>query len=96
MRPAVGGDQEADAGRRPCCRSPGGGDDDRVCVSPFRGKTVMLPMLTALLGPKPVSEIQVGPPGLVVRKSVVFQTPPLAPPHKPCCPSGRKDRSPGR
>ncbi len=48
-------------------------------VSWFRGKTVMLPMLTALLGPKSVSEIQVGPPGLVVRKLVVFQTPPLAP-----------------
>ena len=45
----------------------------------FAGKTVMLPMFTALLGPKSVSEIQVGPPGLVVRKSVVFQTPPLAP-----------------
>ena len=39
----------------------------------------MLPMLIALLGPKSVSEIQVGPAGLVVRKSVVFQTPPLAP-----------------
>ena len=58
----------------------GGGDDDRIvddCHS--AGKRVMLPMLTALLGPKSVSEIQVGPAGLVVKKSVVFHTPPLAP-----------------
>ena len=46
----------------------------------FLGKMAMLPMLMAALGPKLVSGIQVGPLGLVVRKSVVFQTPPLAPP----------------
>ena len=40
----------------------------------------MLAMLMAALGPKFVSGTQVGPLGLVVRKSVVFQTPPLAPP----------------
>ena len=40
----------------------------------------MLLMLTADAGPKLVSGTQVGPAGLVVRKSVVFQTPPLAPP----------------
>jgi len=44
------------------------------------GKMVMLLMLTAELGPKLVSGTQVGPLALVVRKSVVFQMPPLAPP----------------
>ena len=39
----------------------------------------MLPMLMPEVGPKSVSGIQVGPVGLVVRKSVVFQMPPLAP-----------------
>ncbi len=39
----------------------------------------MLPMLTASVGPKSVRDIQVGPPGLVVKKSVVFQMPPVAP-----------------
>ena len=48
--------------------------------SPLRGKTAMLEMLIAALGPKLVSGTQVGPFGLVVRKSVVFQTPPEAPP----------------
>ena len=46
----------------------------------LRAKTAMLPMLTPAVGPKSVSGIQVGPLGLVVRKLVVFQTPPLAPP----------------
>ena len=46
----------------------------------FRGKMAIEPMLTALVGPKSVSGIQVGPSGLVVRKSVVFQMPPLAAP----------------
>src|ERR1700677_1128053 len=36
----------------------------------FLGKMVMLAMLMAALGPKLVSGIQVGPLGLVVRKSV--------------------------
>ena len=45
----------------------------------FLGKMAMLLMLRAALGPKLVSGIQVGPAALVVRKSVVFQTPPLAP-----------------
>ena len=48
--------------------------------SPFLGKMAMLLMLIAALGPKLVRGIQVGPAGLVVRKSVVFQTPPRAPP----------------
>ena len=45
----------------------------------LRGKTAIPPMLTPEVGPKSVSGIQVGPAGLVVRKSVVFQMPPLAP-----------------
>ena len=49
------------------------------CGSPFRAKTAIEPMLIAYDGPKSVSGIQVGPFGLVVRKLVVFQTPPLAP-----------------
>ena len=48
--------------------------------SPLRGKMAMLPMFAANAGPKSVSGVQVGPCGLVVRKSVVFQTPPEAPP----------------
>ena len=39
----------------------------------------MLLMLMPEAGPKFVSGIYVGPLGLVVRKSVVFQIPPLAP-----------------
>src|SRR5271166_3360439 len=45
----------------------------------FLGKTAIPPMLTPEVGPKSVSGIQVGPAALVVRKSVVFQMPPLAP-----------------
>ena len=45
----------------------------------FRPKTAIEPMLSPEVGPKSVSGIQVGPFGLVVRKLVVFQTPPLAP-----------------
>src|SRR5262249_35606389 len=48
----------------------------------------MLPMLMALVGPKSVSGIQVGPAGLLVRKVVVFQTPPLAPAAKTVLPEG--------
>ena len=46
----------------------------------FRGKTAMPPMFSENVGPKSVRGIQVGPCGFVVRKSVVFQTPPLKPP----------------
>src|SRR4051794_8580875 len=45
----------------------------------FLGKTAMEPMLSELVGPKSVRGIQVGPIEAVVRKFVVFQTPPLAP-----------------
>ena len=48
----------------------------------------MLPMLSPEVGPKSVSGIQVGPSEAVVRKSVVFQTPPLAPPMKTVLPEG--------
>src|SRR5262249_36640673 len=54
----------------------------------FRPKTVILPMLMALVGPKSVSGIQTGPEGLVVRKLVVSQTPPLAPAAKTVLPDG--------
>ena len=54
----------------------------------FTGKIVMLAMLTAELGPKLVSGTHVGPSGLVVRKSVVFQMPPLAPPTYTVLPEG--------
>src|SRR6516162_7272225 len=47
----------------------------------------MPPMLMAVVGPKSVSGTQVGPP-LLVRKSVVFQTPPLAPAAKTVLPEG--------
>ena len=50
-----------------------------VFGSPFELKTAIEPMLRALLGPKSVSGIQVGPFGSFVRKFDVFQTPPLAP-----------------
>ena len=54
-------------------------------------------MLTALLGPKSVSEIQVGPAGAVVRKSVVFQTPPRGAGRVDSVARlGRTDRPPGR
>src|SRR5579871_3583799 len=46
----------------------------------FRGKMAMLPMWTAYVGPKSVSGIQVGPLVLLVRKFVVFQTPPAEAP----------------
>src|SRR4051794_25822194 len=42
-------------------------------------KTARPPMLLSAVGAKSVSGIQVGPPLFVVRKLVVFQTPPLAP-----------------
>src|SRR5438552_15776649 len=45
----------------------------------FRPKTARPPMLMPNVGPKSVSGTYVGPCGLVVRKFVVFQTPPLAP-----------------
>src|SRR5579884_3308572 len=45
----------------------------------LRPNTAMLPMFKLVVGPKAVRSCQVGPFGLVVRKSVVFQTPPLAP-----------------
>src|SRR5271165_2881443 len=45
----------------------------------LRPNTVILPMLRLEVAPKFVSGIYVGPLGLVVKKSVVFQIPPLAP-----------------
>src|SRR5438045_1238087 len=45
----------------------------------LRPKTARLPILMPKVGPKSVSGIYVGPVGAVVRKFVVFQTPPLAP-----------------
>src|SRR5207245_3774777 len=45
----------------------------------FRPKTARPPILMPKVGPKSVRGTYVGPWGLVVRKSVVFQTPPLAP-----------------
>src|SRR4051794_17280828 len=54
----------------------------------FRGKTAMPPTLMALVGPKSVSGTYVGPFESVVRKLVVFQMPPLAPPTNTVLPEG--------
>ena len=81
-RAAVLRDQEADARSVPCC-FPACSPVAAMMIDSFglllRGKTAIPPMLTPEVGPKLVSGIQVGPLGLVVRKSVVFQMPPLAP-----------------
>src|SRR4051794_34033523 len=54
----------------------------------LRPKTAMLPVLRLLPGPRSVSGIQVGPLPSVVRKLVVFQTPPEAPAVKTVLPDG--------
>jgi hypothetical protein len=46
----------------------------------LRPKTAMPPMLIPEVGPKSVSGMYVGPPAAVVRKFVVYQMPPEAPP----------------
>src|SRR3954452_13079905 len=56
------------------------------CGSLFRPKTAIEPMLIPNVGPKSVSGIQVGPAGSLVRKLLVFQTPPLAPAAKTVLP----------
>src|SRR5437764_559395 len=48
-------------------------------ASLLRPKSARPPMLTLKLSPKSVSGRYVGPAASVVRKLVVFQTPPLAP-----------------
>src|SRR5438128_10518389 len=54
----------------------------------FRPKTATLPILMAKVGPKSVRGIHVGPFGSVVRKLVVFQMPPEAPPTYTVLPEG--------
>src|SRR5262249_25878753 len=73
--------------------SPVGGPDPNVPVLPcpvptsttvwfgslLRANRAMLPTFRLVVGPRSVSGTQCGPAGSVVRKLVVFHTPPLAP-----------------